>query len=516
MALDANGCEIVKIDSNLSGLAIAEEKCLRELPVSPVWFGIEPNTYSDFGQELSKVTRSPIDPSRQNKKGTVVDIDASGGFNADKTRSNLLRLLQGFMFADARERFTTKSLLSAQVPVTDVDATAKTIAFAGANNVKAGDIVMLEGFGLNSGARVVVSSTATEIEVVGNLFDEVPPATATVSVVGFELGAGDASIVKTGNVISMAVVAGDLTTHGLIPGMWVFVGDDAAANHFDNNGGFARINSVTAKSVVFDDVAWYTGKAPEAEAGAGKQVRVFVPTVIRNEKDPALIKRRSYSIERTLGMGEVDTQAEYLEGAVPNEFTLNIPQGDKLNADLTFVACEVSYRSGDIGDKIKTGARVPVEGGDALNTTSDIYRMKMSILDPLTSTPTPLFGYVTEATIAINNNVTPIKVVGRMGAVDVSLGNFEVSGDLTVLFTTTSAVQAIKRNADVSFNTIMCSNYSGFVFDAPLIGLGGGRLNVEKDSPITVPLESAGAENKNGYTLMYNYFARLPGLAMPQ
>jgi len=46
--------------------------------------------------------------------------------------------------------------------------------------------------------------------------------------------------------------------------------------------------------------------------------------------------------------------------------------------------------------------------------------------------------------------------------------------------------------------------------------LGGGRLSVEKDNPITVPLESSGAQNAAGYTLLHNKFEYLPTVAMPQ
>ena len=40
--------------------------------------------------------------------------------------------------------------------------------------------------------------------------------------------------------------------------------------------------------------------------------------------------------------------------------------------------------------------------------------------------------------------------------------------------------------------------------------------NSEKDAPITVPLEPAGAENPNGYTMLYEAFSYLPNVAMPK
>lgn len=507
-----------KVDSNITGLAFAEETSLKVLPGTPVWYGLEPNSYSDLGGELSKMARAPIDPSRQNKKGTITDLDASGGFNIDVTQNNLTRLLQGFFFADVREKPTTKPMNGTAVTLTGVVSSTKT--FSAASGLltfnKAGYLVNATGFSTagNNGLKTIASATATAVVISESLTDETPTSAAKLSVVGFQFPSADVAISVTGNIPTLTSVATDLTTLGLIVGEWMFIGGDVAATTFANNVGFARIKSIAAHAIVFDDTTF----ASVTEAGTGKTIRIFFGTVLKNENTTSLIKRKTYNIERQLGYGisTTEVQAEYLEGAVANEFTLNIPQADKLNADLSFVACDNTYVSGDTGDLIKSGTRVAALGEDAFNTSSDIYRIKMSLLDPTDATPTALFGYVSEATITINNNVTPNKAVGVLGAFDTSAGNFDVGGSITAYFSTVSAVQAVRANSDIGINTITCAKNAGFIYDIPLLSLGGGRLNVEKDNPITVPLESSGAQNAAGYTLLHNKFDYLPTVAMPQ
>lgn len=512
--------EPLKIDANLTGLAFAEETTLKTLPgvseADAVWFELEPNSYNDFGGELSMVARSPINASRQKKKGTVTDLDASGGFNMDLTKTNLTRLMQGFMFADAHEKANTKPLNGTAHAITAVATSDDSFSAAsGLDAFKAGDLVLAVGFtnAANNGLKTVVTAAAGKITVAENLVDEAaPPAGAYVVCVGFKFGAGDLTLTASASSIVLGCTAGDFTTLGLIPGEWLFIGGDAAGLKFANANnvpGFVRVKTIAAKSLALD-AATFTATTDD---GAAKTVQIFFGSALRNEKTVSLIKRRSYNLERQLGNDGTGVQAEYLTGAIPNEFTLNVPQADKATIDLSFVALDHVQRNGTEG--VKDGDRIAALGEDPYNTSSDLYRLRMNIVDPTALLNSPLFAYVSEMKLSIKNNVSPTKAVGVLGAFDASVGDFEVTGSITAYFATVAAVQAVRNNSDVAINAILTKDNGGAVFDVPLVALGGGRLGVEKDQSITVPLESSGAENPLGYTLMACFFEYLPSAAMP-
>lgn len=511
MFLDAD-CPTNKIDSNVTGLRYAWEECLKQLPASPVWHALEPNSYNDFGATINTVARNPINPSRQRKKGTTVGVDATGGFNQDLTFNNTTDLLQGFFFAGAREKATTQPLNDAAVVITGVTALDDTYAAAAGLDVfAAGDIVYASGFSVaaNNGLKTVTAAHADGVTVNEALTDEAaPPAGAMLQKVGVIGTAGDLSIAMNGQLVRLvSAAAEDFTTMGLIEGEWLFIGGDGASGSFANNVGFARISTIADDYLEFDKVSW----TPQAEAGAGLTISLFFGTVIRNESDPALIKRGSIQLERTLGQDADGTMSEYLVGAVPNELTVNVAQEDKVTIDMSFVACDSEQRSGL--DGLKGGTRPSLSPFDAFNTTSDFSRIKLASVSAVNAAPTPLFAFATDLTLSVNNNVSANKAIGVMGAMDMTAGTFEVGGEITAYFASVAAVQAVRNNADITMDIIMVKNNAGLLFDVPLLSLGNGRLNVEQDQAITVPLETNAAESKFGHTLLFQSFPYLPSLA---
>lgn len=496
-----------KIDSNVTGLRYAEEATLKKLPASPVFHMLEPNSYSDFGGQIATVARNPINASRQRKKGVVTDLDASGGFNQDLTTVNTTRLLQGFFFADAREKWTSKSLLNNTNTLVAVTAEAYTVT--GAPILPVGTLIKASGFNkvANNGIKkLAVASTDSAITVSGLSVESTVPA-ARLEVVGREFNAGDISIVLNGGFAQLTSATVDMTTLGLIPGEWVFIGGDSITNRFENSYGFARVGSVTATYIELDKISW----EPIAEDGAGVSLHVYFGTVIKNESERAKIKRRTYHVERTLDNDDDGTMSEYLVGAVPNEFTMTVSQADKVTIDMSFVALDNEQRTGV--DGLKEGARPILPPADAFNTSTDFTRIKLAPVDLETANPKPLFAYATEMTLTINNNVSANKAIGVLGGFDTTAGTFEVGGSMTVYFADIKAVRAVRENADITLDAALVKDNEGMVFDIPLLSLGDGRLSVEQDQPITLPLENNAAESKFGHTLLFNNFAYLPDIA---
>lgn len=502
-----------KIDSNITALRFCEETALKLLAgdATDIWYALEPNSYSDFGGQLSTVARNPINPTRQKKKGTVTDLDASGGLNQDLTQTNSQRLFQGLMFADALEKGTTEPLkTTTRVAIVAVTAT-EVQAAAGLDVFKVGEMVLLSGFGVaaNNGLKGPLTTKAVgAIGAPGLGVEAAPPATAKVEACGFRFDAADVSIVLVGGLPRLTSAGGqDMTLLGLTPGEWVYLGSNTVGARFANNVGFARINAIAAGYIEFDKTTW----TPQNEVAGALTIDLYYGPVLRNAPTYNLFKRRTFQVERQVGSDANGIMSEYLLGACVNEFTLNVKQADKVTSDFTFVAVDNEQRTGLQG--VKAGSRPAIVNSDCFNTSSDFNRIKLSKVDPLSSSPVPLFAFATELTITVNNNVSPNKAIGTLGAFDTTAGTFEVGGSITAYFADIEAVKAVRDNESMTLDVIVAKSNAGVVFDIPLFTLGDGRLNITSDEAIMVPLEINAAEGKHGHTFLVNYFPYLPDSA---
>ena len=184
--------------------------------------------------------------------------------------------------------------------------------------------------------------------------------------------------------------------------------------------------------------------------------------------------------------------------------------------DSSFVSTD--HETIDGPTALKTGTRPALVESDAFNTSSDFGRIKLATFVDGDAAPSSLFAYVTEMALNINNNVTPNKAIGKLGAFATTIGTFAVSGTMTAYFSNVSAIQAVRSNADVSLDFFITHGNTGMVMDLPLVGLGDGRLNIELDRPITLPIGMDAARGTEvseniDHTLLISVFDYLPDVA---
>lgn len=478
--------------SNRVGTRYAEEVSLGVVDGSAVWTPVEVNTFANFGATVTTVARAPINASRQRKKGVVVDKEAEGGFNMDLTQKNMYDFMQGFLFANWTEKTNTVT--------TAVTATGFSVADE--SPFAANQLVLAKEHAIsgNNGLFLVSGTVAGEVQAAGLAVDA---SAGTLKVVGYQATTGDINVDASTDPLKPRLTSTvlDFTTLGVEVGEWMFVGGDLAALRFANaeNNGFARVYSLSANELVFDK----TNATMVDETGTGLTVQLFTGDFIHNEDDPADIVSHCYQFERTLDVA--NNQYEYLTGAIPNVLSISMNTAEKITMDLSFVATTTDLDQ----TSPKAGTRPDLEEAPAFNTANDFSR--------LTIEGESISGagiFFESFSLEVNNNVTPVKALKVLGNHDLVEGDFQVSGNLTAYFTTVDLIKAVDANEDIQLDFAFVKNNAGLLFDIPLASLGEGQINVEKDSPITVPLsQDAARDPYYTYTLGVMNYDYLPNLA---
>ena len=515
-----------KIDSNITGLRYAKEASIKTLPAaaSQVWYGVEPNSYDAFGAEISTVARVPIAADRQRKKGAVVDLDASGSFNTDITQAGIQGLVEGFLFANVKDKARLVKTTLASISAIDPSNVAyDAIESDSTGDFIVGHILNLDGFSEsgNNGVFVLTAKSATELRVANNSLqaETSVPVGASITTVGFRFASAGISIVApSGALPSLRNSAVDLTTLDIVPGEFIYIGGDTDATKFGTvgNNGWARVSRVTANDIFLDK----TQDTMVADAGTAKTIEIYWGRTLKNEAVETNQIRHLFQFQRSLGASDTtqksQIQSDYLVGAVANEMTIRFDEAEKVTVDLGFVAADYETRSGMTGLKSKATSvkEQNFDTGDAYNTTSDFKFLRLSKVDSTKSNLDKLFDFFNNFTIVITNNITANKGIGVLGAFDLTAGSFDVSGDMEAYFSDVVATESIRNYDSLTFGFVLAKGNKGLAVDLPYIAIGDGRLGIEKDDAIKIPLtNSAFADPTFDHTVLMSFFDYLPNAA---
>jgi hypothetical protein len=485
-------CPINSLPSDSVALAYALEECPSKLPTTPIWNRLTNNSYdSGTGTQTETVAREPINESRQNFKGTVVKENASIGFEHDLLQEQTKELVSGFMFCNIRKK--------PEASPTAVTATAYTVPSS--TGFVVGRLIFASGFTnpQNNGLKIVTAVTATSVSCSGLVAEASPPAGDMIKVVGFDGNTGDITFFASGGVTSLRSTTLTLTGLGLIGGEMVYIGGDDVTRRFDTaaNNGWAEVVSVTANEIVLKGM----DGVQVTDTGAGKQIRMFIGDVMKNEATQDLQIKKSFCFERKLSSG----MFQYINGSMPNTISIDMALNEKLKCNMAFLAM-----TSQVDSTAKAGTRPALVNDELLDTASRVSRLRLYNED----TNQVIMRHISSASITINNNLKEIGGIGYAGPVDFVPGTFAVEGSLQGYFTNPSALEAVKNNNTVSLSFAGVAKNKGIVINIPCFQLGEGTANVEKNAEITLPLSAmAVAHPILNHTLMYQTFNYLPALA---
>ena len=490
-----------RVLTDATNLNVAREASLGTL-TSPNWLKLQPNDITSWGPKYKKSYRDPIAKTRQMEKGVVVDVDSAVGLSMDYTQEHGNEFLEGFLFS---ERTGPKVFAGTNIPPTAVTSTGYTVASAGA--LTEGWLIHAKGFATaaNNGLKVVgSSSTGTEIKTSGLTTEAAIPASqnASVEVAGVQGATADIVMTAGGNLTSTVL---DFTTLSLTVGQYIKIGGSTTATKFATaaNNGYARISVIAAGQLTLD---WASGTFA-ADVGTGKTIQLLFGQFLRNvDPDHADFLERSYAFEvawEGLADGGGD-EYEYAYGNYCNELAINLPTAEKVGMTLGFIGTTTAAPS-ETRDSDAANARVPVSKG-GFNTTNDMARLRIAGTDEVGDTT-----YFKSLNLSIGNGVTPVKVIGTMGAAFMNYGKLKVQLDGEMLFTSSEVLAAIAANTTMALQFGIANDDGGIYVDIPALTVENGDRKLPRGETVTVSLGlMAHKDTTLGYSMGISFFPYLP------
>lgn len=502
-----------RVLTNTSSLIYGHQSAIDVDPTS--WKETEFNTLNQWGATISTTPRNPISTLRQRRKGTTTDLDSGVEYEADLTVDSILDHLESFLFATATNQDMT--FQGADAGATGYTIPSSTAAQAAKFQFTSGgpiSLVYARGYAAtaNNGLKALsadLGAAETTLPVAG-LTTETAPANAEVSVAGIRAEAGDLALaissgigtLTSGNNLAANNI--DFTTLGLTVGQFIHIGGTTSANQGFSAAstptyGYARITAIAAGALTLDKLEQanaVTGHpallafdgTDDNAGGTNVPIDLMFGRFVRNVAvDHASFLERYTTFEA--GWPNLfpasATGYEYALNNLANTVQWNMPLTDKATVTFAFVGTDTGVPT----STRKSGASSAIEPlfTEAFNTSADFARLRITDVDE-----TGLTTDFKNLTVSMNNNVTPEKVLGRLGAAYMNYGNFEIDIEGNALFTDPEVITRIRENTTVSFDMIVENDDGGIAIDVPsgTLGNGGRELPVNESVQIALTLEA--------------------------
>ncbi|MGI9491976.1 MAG: phage tail tube protein [Geminicoccaceae bacterium] len=484
---------------------------------SPLWKDVEPNDITTFGSAIDTVSRNPIRRSRGRQKGTISDLDSAVEVDADITVDAFLDYIEGFMFATfsnddlifvesapltATDTYTVPSLSVSQAARLQSDANIDTLLF--------GTGYLIAG---NNGLKTLATpaaSTDTTLTVAENLVDEIPPTNARLEIAGARLADGEMALTVAAAVPDVSGRIGTLTFANVVPtslglnvGQIIFVVMPTAGVR-----GYARITALDATTMTLDRM----DAALVADPGTGAVSELRFGQEVRDvASDNARFLQRSLQFEADypgLAADEIASAYEYARGNFCSTLALNLDLSDKGVFSAAFLGTDtdVPTETRKVVASVSPADALSPLGTEAFSTVSDFARLRIEDIDE-----DGLTTDLKSVELTIDNNVSPEKVLNRLGARFINFGNFFVDLSTQLIFSDGNVLSRIRENTTVSIDMFLQNGDGVLAFSIPAMTLGDGAKELPTDETVLLNITGEAFEDPvTGASLNVSFIPAVP------
>jgi hypothetical protein len=443
------------------------------------------------------VTSEKIRSDRQIDDLILVGALAGGDVPSELAYDVYDLLLQGAFFNTFQDRGNRRNN-EAETQITAVDGAGSFTVTDEGDTILADDILRGEGFLLaaNNAYHIAVGgSTNTSWDTATATAVETPPANAKLTVVGRRSAAGDIDAAVVPDSLTSTIL--DFETIGLQVGDWIKL--DGFTTETQNNE-FVRILAIAPNLLTLDVVP--SGWAAATPAGA---VDIYLPERLTNG---ALF--RSYTLEEEFS-DQTPVTFQYFRGMVVDTFTLNAAPQSVVTLQFGFSGKDAFFSENgnlasvpdqlpavDAAGRVDLATTVTFPSVDVLNSSSNVGRIARG------GNPIETENFVLDYSIEIANNLRQLNAVGFIGAVDIGVGSFDVSGNLTTYFDNADLARDVINNTETSVDVRFDDDSEhAILIDSPRIKYSEGAPEVPgKDDDVTIALTyQAIRDAAKGYTL---------------
>ncbi|WP_408913805.1 phage tail tube protein [Brucella pseudogrignonensis] len=442
------------------------------------------------------INSEEIRSDRMNSDPIMVNVQSQGAVNGELSYppdgSPFSSWLRSLMSAPWSLRpFRDNDGVAASV-ITGVAAATGVVTVTAGAAFAVGHLVRLTGFteADNNGLFRITTGSGT-VPAVGadKLEDEAaPPATARITVVGFEGAAADLKTVADG----LTSTALNFTTVGLKVGQWIKIGGTGAAYRFDAEGlnTFVRVTAIAANKLTLDNlpVAW------AVNAGAGKTVRVFFGDTIRNGVDLF-----TGTLERGfMSQAQPTYIAQNSMAVAQGEFTFEAEQIAKWVMTFNGTTGSQSIVSLDDTPDPETSNQVMA----AAVNVGRIAENGVAVGGP---------NFVRSFKVSVNNNLRMINAIrsdDKVGPVAIGQGSFDVQVEVETYFGSDALLSKLFAGTPTNISTRIEKNQQALIFAVPRYVYTDGAVSAGgKNQDLMLPL--TGQASKDPLTSAHLIIDRL-------